>query len=137
MNEVESLIPHRAPFLLVDEIVSADEEEIIGVKTYDDSFIFSKGLFPERNMVPGVILVESLGQCGGAGIKKMGICGDALYGFASMENVRFLGKVEVGKTVKMIVRNLKISSRAIKQSGVAYCDGKPVAKATWMCLRLD
>ena len=137
MNAVKELIPHREPFLFVDEIVSANRDEIIGVKNFGESFTFAEGHFPGGRIVPGVLLVEAMGQCGGAGIKQLGLGGDALYGFAAFENVRFLGAVKLGKTVKMVIKNLKISNRAIKQSGTAYCDGKAVAEATWLCVRLE
>jgi 3-hydroxyacyl-[acyl-carrier-protein] dehydratase len=135
MNDIDTLIPHRDPFQFVDEILSAEEDEIVGVKTYDDPF-FMQGHFPERKIVPGVILIESMAQCGGAGINKIGIVGDALWGLASLEEAHFLSIVDFGKTVKMVIKNLKISNRGIKQSGTAFCDGKIVVTATWVCARL-
>ncbi|MCY6372697.1 3-hydroxyacyl-ACP dehydratase FabZ family protein [Clostridium ganghwense] len=137
MNEIESLIPHRFPFLFVDEILSAEKDEIVGIKTFDDSFSFFQEGFSKQKIVSNVILVESMGQCGGAGIKKLGIGGDALYGFAVIQNVQFFSNVEFGQTVKMVIKNLKISNKAIKQSGTAFCNDKVVAEATWMCARLS
>lgn len=137
MNDIESLIPHRFPFLFVDEILSAETDEIVGIKTYDNSFSFFQEYFSHKKIVPNVILIESMGQCGGAGIKKLGIGGDALYGFAVIENVRFFSNVEFGQTVKMVIKNLKISNKVIKQSGTAFCNGEVVAEATWMCARLS
>lgn len=136
MSDIETLIPHRHPFLFVDEILSADADKTIGIKTYDESFAFYQEYIPNQKVVPNVILVESMGQCGGAGIKQSGIGSDALYGFAVMENVRFLDTVKFGETVKMVIKNENISSRAIKQSGTALCNDKVVAEATWMCARL-
>lgn len=136
MNDIETLIPHRFPFLFVDKILSAEEDETIGIKTYDESFTFFQEYIPGQKVVPNVILIESMGQCGGAGIKKSGVGGDALYGFAVMENVRFFDTVKFGETVKMVVKNINISSRAIKQSGTVFCNDKVVAEATWMCARL-
>ena len=137
MNQVESLIPHKEPFLFVDEVISANEEEIIGIKTFDRS-LFLQGHFPDNPIVPGVVLVESMAQCGGAGLRKQGkIAGDALYGLAALDDVQFLGRVEAGKVVKMVVHTARISSSAIKQSGIAYCNGKAVAKATWICVKLN
>ncbi|MBV7275160.1 3-hydroxyacyl-ACP dehydratase FabZ family protein [Clostridium thailandense] len=136
MSDIEALIPHRHPFLFVDEILSADEDKTIGIKTYDESFAFFQECMPKQKIVPNVILIESMGQCGGAGIKKSGIGSDALYGFAVMENVRFFDTVKFGETVRMIIKNINISNRAIKQSGTALCNDKVVAEATWMCARL-
>ena len=72
MSEVESLIPHRPPFLYLDRILTATEFEIIGIKTFSDSDQFLRGSFPEFDFVPGMVLIESMAQCGGAGIKKLG-----------------------------------------------------------------
>ncbi|MHC1685176.1 MAG: 3-hydroxyacyl-ACP dehydratase FabZ family protein [Clostridiaceae bacterium] len=136
MNNIESLIPHRAPFLFVDEIISAEREEIVGVKTYGEDFYYYQENSNKEKIVPSTIIVESMGQCGGAGIKQLGIGGDSLYGFAIMEDIRFYDNAKFGDTVKMVVKNLNITNRAIKQSGVAYCNEKVIAEATWMCARL-
>lgn len=135
MNDIDKLIPHREPFQFIDEIISANEDEIIGIKTYNDSF-FLNGHFPAHNMVPGVILVESMAQCGGAGTNKLRGTSDGLWGVATIESAQFIGIVEFEKKVKMVVKNLKVSGRIIKQSGTAYCDEKIVAKATWVCAKL-
>ncbi len=136
MNDIEELIPHRVPFLFVDEIISAEKDETVGIKTYDESFSFFQENFQKQKIVPNVILIESMGQCGGAGIKKLGLVDEAQYGFAIMEDVRFYRSIEFGETVKMVVKNINISSRAIKQFGTAFCNGKVVAEATWICARI-
>lgn len=136
MSYIETLLPHRHPFLFLDEIISANMDEIVGIKTFDDSFEAFQGHFPERRIVPGIILVETMAQCGGAGLKQLGIVGEGVYGFATMEKVRFLSLVEFGQTVKMVVKNLRVSGRVIKQSGIAYCEDKAVAEAMWICARL-
>lgn len=136
MNDIDGLIPHRDPFQFVDNIISANQDEIIGVKTYDDPF-FIKGHFPERKIVPGVIVIESMAQCGGAGVNMLGIAGEGLWGLATVENAEFLGVIEPKKTVKIVVKNIKISNKIIKQSGVALCDGKVVVKATWLCAKIS
>ncbi|PZQ91347.1 MAG: beta-hydroxyacyl-ACP dehydratase, partial [Flavobacterium johnsoniae] len=72
-KDIENLIPHRAPFLFVDEIISVDKEQIIGVKKFDDTNFILKGNFPEFNYIPGTILLESMAQCGGAGVRLLGV----------------------------------------------------------------
>jgi 3-hydroxyacyl-[acyl-carrier-protein] dehydratase len=134
LSDIDRLLPHRAPFQLVDDILVANHDEIIGVKTYDQLF-FLQGHFPALQMVPGVILIESMAQCGGAGVNQMGLAGDGLWGLATVEKARFFGIVKPGKTVRIVVKNLKISDKVIKQSGVVICDGRIIAKASWMCLK--
>ncbi|RPJ09200.1 MAG: beta-hydroxyacyl-ACP dehydratase, partial [Spirochaetaceae bacterium] len=68
MSDIEQLLPHRKPFLYVDKLEKATEEEIIGYKTFGPDEYFFKGHFPEYPVVPGVILVETMAQTGGAGV---------------------------------------------------------------------
>lgn len=136
MKEIETLIPHRYPFLFVDEIISVDEHEIIGMKSFDDSFAFFQETSAGQKIVPSMILVEAMAQCGGAGVKKINDSEDgALYGLASIENTQFHDTVQAGNTIKMIIRNIKISNKIIKQSGTVYCKDKIAVEATWMCAK--
>lgn len=134
---ISELIPHRPPFVFVDKVLSATQEEIIGIKTFDDAANeMLKGSFPDFNFVPGMILIESMAQCGGAGIKLLGIT-DGLFGLISIENAVFLKGAEYGKEVKYVIKNIKAGSKIIKQSGVAYVEDQRVAEATWICARLE
>lgn len=133
MKEIESLLPHRAPFLFVDEILSADQETIVGLKTFDELNLML-GSLSDPNCVPGTLLIESMCQCGGAGARKL-FEEAGLFGLAHVESAAFHLKVAIGKTVKMVIKNIRLSERIIKQSGIAYVDEIPVAEASWTCLR--
>ncbi|MEB2773945.1 beta-hydroxyacyl-ACP dehydratase [Algoriphagus sp. D3-2-R+10] len=136
MNTIESLIPHRYPFLFVDEILSASREEIIGIKTFSktkDQML--TGSFPDSGFIPGMILIESMAQCGGAGIKLLGLA-EGFFGLVSLDKVRFLSGVSYEIKVKYVVKNIRISDRLIKQEGVVYAMNKPVAEASWICAKL-
>ena len=135
MEDIKALIPHRDPFLFVDEIVTTDPAEIVGFKTFGDSFYVYSGLLPKRKIVPGILLVESMAQCGGAGAKKLGLVNRDFYVLATIKNARFIDEVEPGKMVTMKIKTLKILHKGIKQSGTAYCDGKVVAEGTWWCVK--
>jgi len=136
MKNIEALIPHRAPFLFVDELISVDKDEIIGVKTFDDSFFVYSGHLPERKIVPEVILIEAMAQCGGAGAKKLNFIKEDLLVLAMIASARFHDEVEPGTLVTMVIKNLKVRNRGVKQSGTAHCQGKLVAEATWWCVKL-
>jgi len=135
-HEIELLLPQRDPFLFVDELVVASTSEITGTMTYDQSFPYYQEHRPKQMIVPVVLLIESLVQCGGAGVNKLGSTDRALWALASLEKVRILGVVEPDSTVTMVVHNEKISGRMIKQSGESFCNGRSILKATWFCLRL-
>ena len=135
MSEVESLLPHRAPFLFVDEIVSADEKKIIAKHVFTEKEFFFKGHFPEYPVVPGVILIETMAQSGGAGLRKLGLMGgNALCFLATVEKVKFRRQVRPGDEVRSEVENLRISPKMIKQQGKAYVGDELAAEAEWMCL---
>lgn len=131
---ITSLLPHRDPFLFVDSIDEATTERIVGSRTFTESEPFFAGHFPEYPVVPGVILVESMAQCGGAGIKQLGTIGDKLFFLASVNNVKFRRQVRPGDTVRMEIENLRISPRMLKQKGTAFVGDEVACEAEWMCL---
>ncbi len=133
---IEELLPQRHPFLFVDEILSADCDETVGTQTYDNFFPFYQADFSGSKIVPGVILLESMVQCGGAGVTKAGIFPRASWGLASLEKVQFFHIVTYKSTVKMVVKNLKVSNKMLKQTGIAFCNDHKILEATWLCLRL-
>lgn len=136
-TEIEKLIPHRFPFLFVDKIITANEEEVIGVKSFDRTIDkMLTGSFPDYDFIPGMILIESMAQCGGAGVKKAGLA-EGFFGLVSMGNVKFLKGVTYDEEIKYIIKNVRVSNRLIKQSGIAYSRDEPIAEATWVCARID
>ena len=134
-NEIENLLPHREPFLFVDEIIEADEKRIVARHVFTEKEFFFKGHFPGYPVVPGVILVETMAQSGGAGLRKLGILGDgALFFLASVDKVKFRRQVRPGDELRSEVENLRVSPRMVKQSGKAYVGDELAAEAEWMCL---
>jgi 3-hydroxyacyl-[acyl-carrier-protein] dehydratase len=134
-KEIEELLPHRDPFLFVDEIISADHEKITARHVFAESEFFFKGHFPQYPVVPGVILVETMAQSGGAGLRKLGLLGgDALFFLASVDKVKFRRQVLPGEEVRCEIGNLRVSERMIKQAGKAYVGDELAAEAEWLCL---
>jgi 3-hydroxyacyl-[acyl-carrier-protein] dehydratase len=134
-NEIESLLPHRLPFLFVDEIISADETRIVARRVFTDKEFFFAGHFPEYPVVPGVILIETMAQSGGAGLRKIGkLAGDSLFFLASVDKVKFRRQVRPGEEVRSEVENLRVSPNMIKQAGKAYVGNELAAEAEWLCL---
>ena len=139
-NEIEKLLPHRKPFLFVDEIISFDEEKIVARHVFTENEFFFAGHFPQYPVVPGVILIETMAQCGGAGLRKLsaaknlGIPADALFFLASVDKAKFRHQVKPGDEVRLEIINLRISSRMIKQAGQAFVGDELAAEAEWLCL---
>lgn len=133
-RDIELLLPQRDPFLFVDELISVDRQQVVGVMTYDDDFPYYQEQSPNRRLVPPVLLVESLVQCGGAGATKLGVTQRIPWGLASLEQVQFFGVVEANSTLKMVVQNRRLSSRLIKQAGTSFCGDRIILRAAWFCL---
>jgi len=134
-SEIETLLPHREPFLFVDEIVEANDEKIVAKKIFSETEFFFKGHFPGYPVVPGVILIETMAQSGGAGLRKLGIIGDkSLFFLAAVDKVKFRRQVRPGEELRSEIKNLRVSPRMIKQAGKAFVGEEPAAEAEWMCL---
>ncbi|MFW5800447.1 MAG: 3-hydroxyacyl-ACP dehydratase FabZ [Spirochaeta sp.] len=134
MKKPQELLPHREPFLFVDRIESADEERIVGYRTFTDKEHFFAGHFPEYPVVPGVVLVETMAQIGGAGVNQQGLLGDKLFFLASIEKAKFRKQVRPNEEVRIEVFNDRVRGAMIKQHGKAYVGNQLAAEASWMCL---
>lgn len=139
MNEqyqpIEELLIHRFPFLYVDKLTEVNEETIVGTRYFGPNEPFFQGHFPEYPVVPGVILIETMAQCGGAGLRQLEILKKGvLFVLGTVEKAKFRQQVRPGDTARIEVKNLRISQRVIKQSGKIFVGDVLAAEATWMCV---
>ena len=133
-DNIEALLPHRKPFLFVDTIESFDDEGCVCTRKFTDEDFFFKGHFPEYPVVPGVILIETMAQGGGAALSYQKKFEDgSLFFLATVDKVKFRNQVRPGDTVRMEIKNLRVGGKMVKQSGKAYVGDKLCAEAEWMC----
>lgn len=123
--EIERLIPHRWPFLLVDRIVEYDPaaKRIVGLKAVTATEWFFQGHFPGLPVMPGVIQVEALAQTMAIYVARQPGFGDRIGLFAGIDEVRFKRVVVPGDTLRLEVTMEKLGSRFGKGRAVATVNG--------------
>jgi 3-hydroxyacyl-[acyl-carrier-protein] dehydratase len=131
-REIEALIPHRWPFLLVDRIIEydADAKRIVGIKGVTASEWYFQGHFPGLPVVPGVIQIEALAQTMAVYVAKQPGFGERIGLFAGVDACRFKRVVNPGDTLRLEVTMEKLGGRFGRGRGVASVDGETACEAT-------
>jgi beta-hydroxyacyl-ACP dehydratase FabZ len=135
INAIMQHLPHRYPFLLVDRVIEFEKNKrIVALKNVTINEPFFQGHFPDTPIMPGVLIVEAMGQAGGVLVtqslppeKK----GKLIY-FMGFDSVRFRKPVVPGDQLILELDMLKMRSKVVKMAGVAKVDGKIVAEAQLM-----
>src|SRR6056297_1772265 len=129
IEEILDILPHRYPLLLVDKILELQEgEKVVGLKnvTYNENFF--QGHYPEKPIMPGVLIVEALAQTGGFLMLNTVDKTDALPYFAGIDKAKFRKPVQPGDQLKLICNVINFKGRATKVQAEAFVGDDLVAE---------
>lgn len=132
VNVIQSILPHRYPFLLVDRIIEVTDKRVVGIKNVTINEPFFQGHFPGHPIMPGVLIMEALAQTGGVGALNMKDNLGKLAYFLSINNARFRKPVVPGDTLRLEVDLLKTKLSVMQVRGVAKVGDEVVAEGDLM-----
>ncbi len=140
IDRIMAAIPHRYPFLLIDRMEDVVlNQSAIGIKNVSINEPFFQGHFPQRPVMPGVMIIEAMAQT--AAVLVVLTLGAVFEGrlvyFMSIENAKFRRPVGPGDQIRIHVEKERHRGNVWKFSGVAKVDGVTVAEAKYAAMILD
>src|SRR5690242_74869 len=137
---IREMIPHRYPFLMIDRVVEVmPNESAVGIKNVSINEPYFAGHFPQRPVMPGVLIIEAMAQT--AAVLVVQTIGAEAEGklvyFTNIENARFRRPVIPGDTLRVRVVKQRNRLSVWKFAGEAYVDGQVVAEATYAAMLMD
>lgn len=134
----DSIIPHRAPFLFVDELTElVPGERVAGTWTLSGDEAFFAGHFPGRPTLPGVLMCEAIAQVGAIAVLSDERYAGKLPLFGGLDGARFRRQVGPGDTLTLEAEMTRLSARAGKGSGRALLDGEVAVSCDLMFVIVD
>ena len=129
-NQIQEIIPHRYPFLMIDRIIDITPgESAVGIKNVSVNEHIFTGHFPQEHIMPGVLIVEALAQTGAVTILTLEENKDKIVYFAGIDKCKFRNKVLPGDTMKLESKVLNRKGRLGIAEGIATVEDKIVCKA--------
>ena len=134
-NQIQEIIPHRYPFLLVDQIISISEDktQIIGKKNVSANEMQFIGHFPNKHVMPGVLIVEALAQTGCVLLLSKEEFKGKIAFFAGINKMRFKKQVIPGDTLELKVTFTSNRAGIYFADVVASVDGKVACSGEILC----
>ena len=138
-EEILGLLPHRFPFALVDRVIDhVPGQKAVALKNVTINEPQFQGHFPDRPLMPGVLIVESMAQVGGIIVTQMPNLPKGLFVFAGINNVKFRRPVVPGDQLVITCELLSIKRQRFgKVKGEAHVDGKLVCSGELMFSLVD
>ena len=135
INDIQKILPHRYPFLLIDRVIDlTPRERIVAIKNVTINEPFFRGHFPGLPIMPGVLIVEAIAQAGGALLlTEVEDRAHKLMLFTGIERARFRRPVVPGDQVRIEVEVKSWRMNAVRMEGKAFVGEKRVAEATVTC----
>ena len=133
LEEIHAAIPHRAPMLLVDEIVRRDDESIVTRKTFRADEYFVQGHYPDFPLVPGVILCECSMQSGAIILAKHAATTGGVPVVTRLNDVKFKKMVRPGDTIEIEVKLQERLADTFFLAAKVTVDGSTAARLTFAC----
>lgn len=140
IQRIAEMIPHRYPFLMIDRVVDVvPNESAVGIKNVSINEPYFQGHFPQRPVMPGVLIIEAMAQT--AAVLVVQTLGREAEGklvyFMSVDNARFRRPVVPGDSMRVHVAKQRNRGNVWKFTGEAKVDGRLVAEATYAAMILD
>jgi 3-hydroxyacyl-[acyl-carrier-protein] dehydratase len=133
IKQIQEILPHRYPFLLVDRIIAVEEgKSAVGIKNVSANEPFFQGHFPGCPIMPGVLILEALAQVGAVAVLKMPDFAGKIVLFAGMDKVRFRRQVFPGDVLRLEVEIHKLRGSFGKSYAAAYVGEEMAAEAEMM-----
>ncbi len=131
--QIQEIIPHRYPFLLVDRIIELEEgRRAVGIKNVTVNEPFFQGHFPGNPVMPGVLIVEAMAQVGAVALLKLPENAGKLGLFAGIDKCRFRQQVRPGDQLRIEVDFLKFKGNIIKAQGRSFVGGKVAVEGEFL-----
>jgi 3-hydroxyacyl-[acyl-carrier-protein] dehydratase len=140
IERIAQMIPHRYPFLMIDRVVDVvPDATAVGIKNVSINEPFFQGHFPQRPVMPGVLIIEAMAQTAAVlVVQTLGAEAEGkLVYFMSIDNARFRRPVVPGDQLRIHVSKERSRGNVWKFSGEAKVDGNLVAEATYAAMIMD
>lgn len=139
INAIKKILPHRYPFLLVDKIIELDfDKKVVGVKNVTVNEPFFQGHFPEKPVMPGVLIIEAMAQTGGILLlNSMQNPNDYLVYFTQINNAKFRKQVGPGDQLVMECEMVAKKRNFVSMKAKAFVDNKLVCEAEFMAAVME